>query len=70
VILIPSKQHHLEVFAVTDAGSQGRINEDSYEISSFKLSKDDETPVLVAVIADGIGGHKAGVVMALTPSGF
>jgi protein phosphatase len=60
VILIPSKQHHLEVFAVTDAGSQGRINEDSYEISSFKLSKDDETPVLVAVIADGIGGHKAG----------
>ena len=60
MILIPSKQHHLEVFAVTDAGSQGRINEASYELSSFKLSKDDETPVLVAVIADGIGGHKAG----------
>jgi protein phosphatase len=58
--LIPSKKHHLDVFAVTDQGSQGRINEDSYQISSFKLSKEDDTPVLVAVIADGIGGHKAG----------
>jgi protein phosphatase len=58
--LIPSKHHHLKVFAITDPGSQGRINEDSYEISSFTISEDDETPVLVAVIADGIGGHKAG----------
>jgi serine/threonine protein phosphatase PrpC len=58
--LIPSKQHHLDVFAITDPGSQGRINEDSYQISSFVLNEDDETPVLVAVIADGIGGHKAG----------
>lgn len=58
--MIPSKQHHIDVFAITDPGSQGRINEDSYEIASFKISKDDETPVLVAVIADGIGGHKAG----------
>ena len=58
--MIPSKQHHLNAFAITDPGSQGRINEDSYEISSFKISEDDETPVLVAVIADGIGGHKAG----------
>jgi len=58
--LIPSKQHHLNVFAITDPGSQGRINEDSYQISSFTISEDDDTPVLVAVIADGIGGHKAG----------
>lgn len=58
--MIPSKQHHLEVFAITDPGSQDRINEDSYEISSFTIDESDETPVLVAVIADGIGGHKAG----------
>jgi len=58
--LIPSKSPHLETFAITDPGSQGRINEDSFEISSFTISEDDETPVLVAVIADGIGGHKAG----------
>ena len=47
-------------FGITDPGSQGRINEDSYDIASFTISEDDETPVLVAVIADGIGGHKAG----------
>lgn len=58
--MIPSKQHHLDVYAITDPGSQGRINEDSYQISSFVINEDDETPVLVAVIADGIGGHKAG----------
>ena len=58
--MIPSKKHHLGAYAITDTGSQGRINEDSYEVSSFTLNKDDETPVLVAVIADGIGGHKAG----------
>ena len=58
--MIPSKQHHLNAFTITDPGSQGRINEDSYEVSSFAISEDDETPVLVAVIADGIGGHKAG----------
>ena len=58
--MIPSKHHHLDAFAITDPGSQGRINEDSYQISSYTISEDDETPVLVAVIADGIGGHKAG----------
>jgi len=58
--LIPSKQHHIMAFGITDPGSQGRINEDSYDIASFTISEDDETPVLVAVIADGIGGHKAG----------
>lgn len=58
--MIPSKQPHMMAFAITDPGSQGRINEDSYDIASFTISEDDETPVLVAVIADGIGGHKAG----------
>jgi protein phosphatase len=58
--LIPTKQHHIDFFAITDPGSQGRPNEDSYEIASYTISEDDETPVLVAVVADGIGGHKAG----------
>ena len=58
--MIPSKEHHIMAFSITDPGSQGRINEDSYDIASFTISEEDETPVLVAVIADGIGGHKAG----------
>ena len=60
--MIPSETHHLVTCSISDPGSQGRINEDSYQISSFTISEDDETPVLLAVIADGIGGHKAGEV--------
>lgn len=60
--MIPSETHHLNTCSISDPGSQGRINEDSYQISSFTISEDDETPVLLAVIADGIGGHKAGEV--------
>ncbi|MEJ2413393.1 MAG: protein phosphatase 2C domain-containing protein [Anaerolineales bacterium] len=58
--MIPAKEHHLNAHAITDPGSQGRVNEDSFQISSFLISEDDPTPVLAAVIADGIGGHKAG----------
>jgi protein phosphatase len=58
--VIPSKEPHLGIFSITDPGSRGRINEDSYEVKSFTISEDDDTPVLLAVIADGIGGHKAG----------
>lgn len=58
--MIPSDQHHLEYTAITDLGSRGRLNEDSYEVTSFELSESDETPVLLSIVADGIGGHKAG----------
>ncbi len=60
--MIPSNQNHLQTAAITDPGSQGRLNEDSYQITSFTISKKDDTPVLVTVVADGIGGHKAGEV--------
>ena len=58
--MIPSKHPHLNSASITDPGSKGRLNEDSFEITAFMISEDDETPVLLAVIADGIGGHKAG----------
>jgi protein phosphatase len=58
--LIPSNQNHLETAAISDPGSRGRLNEDSYQITSFTISDDDDTPVLLTVVADGIGGHKAG----------
>ncbi len=60
--MIPSKEPHLESASITDPGSKGRLNEDSFDISSFFISDDDDTPVMLAVIADGIGGHKAGEV--------
>ena len=58
--MIPSKLPHLDSSSITDPGSKGRLNEDAFDITAFTLSEDDDTPVLLAIIADGIGGHKAG----------
>ncbi len=58
--MIPSNQNHLDTSSITDPGSRGRLNEDSYQITSFTISENDDTPVLLTAVADGIGGHKAG----------
>lgn len=55
---------HLNVEAQTHAGMTGKNNEDRYAVASFVLDKKDKTPVLFAVLADGIGGHRAGEVAA------
>ena len=55
---------HLNVDAQTHAGMTGKNNEDRYAVASFVLSQRDRVPVLFAVLADGIGGHRAGEVAA------
>jgi PPM family protein phosphatase len=55
---------HLNVDAQTHPGMTGKNNEDRYAVASFVLEKRDRTPVVFAVLADGIGGHKAGEVAA------
>jgi protein phosphatase len=55
---------HLNVDAQTHPGMSGKNNEDRYAVASFVLDKRDRTPVLFAVLADGIGGHRAGEVAA------
>ena len=62
--MIRTERAHLNVFAQTHAGMTGKNNEDRYAITSFQLSEEDATPVLFAVVADGIGGHRAGEVAA------
>ena len=62
--MIRSSLPHLHVAALSHAGISGKNNEDRYAISSFQLSKDDSRPALFAVVADGIGGHRAGEVAA------
>ncbi len=62
--MIRTDRAHLNVVAQTHAGMTGKNNEDRYAISSFQLSEEDPTPVLFAVVADGIGGHSAGEVAA------
>jgi protein phosphatase len=42
----------------------GKNNEDRYAVASFVLAQNDRVPVLFAVLADGIGGHRAGEVAA------
>jgi protein phosphatase len=41
-----------------------RGNEDRYAVGAYQLSQSDPTPSLVAVVADGVGGLKAGEVAA------
>lgn len=55
---------HVHVAALSNAGMSGKNNEDRYAVSSFQLSKDDPRPSVFAVVADGIGGHRAGEVAA------
>ena len=62
--MIRNDRAHLSVAAQTHAGMTGKNNEDRYAVTSYQLSESDATPVLFAVVADGIGGHRAGEVAA------
>jgi len=55
---------HLHTAAASHEGLSGKNNEDRYAVSSFQLGKDDPRPAVFAVVADGIGGHRAGEVAA------
>jgi len=54
----------MHVAALSHPGMSGKNNEDRFAVSSFTISADDPRPVLFAVVADGIGGHRAGEVAA------
>ena len=62
--MIRTSRAHLNVEAQTHPGMTGKNNEDRYAVASFVLDKDDKMPVLFAVLADGIGGHRGGEVAA------
>lgn len=49
---------------ISHAGMRGKVNEDRYRITSYKLDGENALPVLLAVLSDGIGGHRAGEVAA------
>jgi PPM family protein phosphatase len=57
-----TQRAHLNVAALSHAGRSGKNNEDRYAIASF--TTDEGHPVVFAVVADGIGGHRAGEVAA------
>ena len=62
--MIRTQRAHLNVEAQTHAGMTGKNNEDRYAVTSFVLEENNRLPVLFAVLADGIGGHRAGEVAA------
>lgn len=48
----------------THPGMRGKNNEDRYSVSTFNLSEDNPIPSILAVLSDGIGGHRAGEIAA------
>jgi len=63
--VISSERAHLFVAALSHKGmKEGKNNEDRYAISSYYVGEDNPTPVLFAIVADGIGGHQAGEIAA------
>jgi protein phosphatase len=62
--MIRIDRSHLNVAAHSHAGMSGKNNEDRFAVTSYQLDEEDLTPVLLAVVADGIGGHRAGEVAA------
>lgn len=61
--MIHADQPHLTVAALSHPGETGKNNEDAFSVSAYQIESDG-TPSLLAVVADGIGGHQAGEVAA------
>jgi serine/threonine protein phosphatase PrpC len=62
--MIRTVRSHLNVEAHSHPGMTGKNNEDRYAVASFVLDDNNKMPVLFAVLADGIGGHRGGEVAA------
>lgn len=58
--MISVNNSHLFVSARTHEGMSGKNNEDRFAVTAYKLSQSDPTPVVFAIVSDGIGGHRAG----------
>lgn len=57
--MIPTTELHLDVAAQSHAGETGKNNEDAFTFSGYQLMTEG-TPSVVAIVADGVGGHRAG----------
>ena len=62
--MIQTERAHMLTAALSHEGMRGKNNEDRFAVTSFILGDDNPTPVLFAIVADGIGGHRAGEVAA------
>lgn len=62
--MIPAEQAHLLVAANSDPGMSGKNNEDRYAVSAYHTNAGILLPSVFAIVADGIGGHRAGEIAA------
>ncbi len=61
--MIHTEKAHLPVTAQTHEGMRGKNNEDRFAVTSFQMGPSHGgLPVLLAVVSDGVGGHRAGEV--------
>lgn len=58
--MISVNNSHLFVAAKSHAGVSGKNNEDRFSVTAYQLSQSIPTPVVFAIVSDGIGGHRAG----------
>jgi serine/threonine protein phosphatase PrpC len=59
--LIRADEGHLAFAAASHPGETGKNNEDRYAVASFRIDTSGKSS-MVALVADGIGGHQAGEV--------
>ncbi len=62
--MIRVERAHLNIAAASHAGLRGKNNEDRYGVAAFQLEGDVRIPSVLGVVADGIGGHRAGEIAA------
>ena len=62
--MISTPTPHYPVCAISNPGRVRKRNEDRLKVTSYRLSALDPTPAILAVLADGIGGHPAGDIAA------
>lgn len=62
--MIPADRSDLIIATATHAGETGKNNEDRFSVEAYRYSPSQRGAVTVAVVADGIGGHRAGEVAA------
>jgi protein phosphatase len=62
--MIRTEKAHLLVSALSHPGMSGKNNEDAYAVSAYQVSAENPLPSVLAIVSDGIGGHRGGEVAA------
>jgi len=62
--MIKTEETHFITSATSHPGIAGKENEDRYRVTSLLTGRKGKTPSVLAVLCDGIGGHRAGEVAA------